>query len=357
MSAFYPLKVKEIRDETEDCKSVVFEIPAELRESFAFMPGQYLTLKTTIQGEEIRRSYSLCAAPYENEWRVAVKKVKNGKFSGYVNQELKKGDILEVMRPEGHFTPKNYQESKKHYLLIAAGSGITPILSIAKSILKESKESRISLVYGNKNSGSIIFHEEIEAIKNKYLGRCSVQYILSKERLEEQILHGRIDAKKLEFMFKQWIPIQTIDDIFVCGPEEMIHAVREQAIAQGFDEKNIHFELFNSQSIVDPSLMQQLQEEAGKNCKVTVTVDGKSFDFDLAFGQNNILDAALQEGADLPYACKGGVCCTCKAKLVQGEVTMLKTYGLMKDEIENGYILSCQAYPKSEELVVNFDDF
>lgn len=352
---FHTLKIAEIRRETEDTVSVAFEIPAELNESYVYKPGQYLTLRTTIDGEDLRRSYSLCSAPHENEWRVAIKKVDDGKFSSFANTVLKVGDELQVMTPMGNFTAELNASNAKNYVLFAAGSGVTPVFSLAKSILKEEPNSDVTLFYGNKGFASIIFREEIEALKNEHLDRFRVVHILSRESLGNQIQKGRIDAEKCEKLNKAFLSGLPVDAVYVCGPEEMIHAVKDTFAAAGLPSSAIHFELFGTtpvKKVVDLNLPKEQTVDAN----VTIILDGDVYDLALQSDGENILDAATRAGADLPFACKGGVCCTCKAKILEGTARMDVNYALEKDEVEAGYILTCQAHPTSEKLVVSFDD-
>ena len=349
---FHRLKIADIRRETADTVSIRFDVPRELHENYQYLSGQYLTLKTTIDGEELRRSYSLCSSPFEEEWRVAVKEVEGGKFSGFANQQLKVGDELDVMTPSGHFKVHLDAAHNKNYVLFAAGSGITPILSIIKSVLKNEPESSITFFYGNKNFASIIFREEIEALKNEYLDRFSVIHVLSRESLGNPLQKGRIDAEKCEKLYKTFLKNERIDDVFVCGPESMIHAVKDTFLAQGVDPKQVHFELFGT-SIIH---VEKVISETNITANVTIIIDGDSLDISLNENDDNILDAAQKAGADLPFACKGGVCCTCKAKVMQGSARMDVNYALEEDELEAGYILTCQAHPTSEKLVVSFDE-
>ena len=349
---FHRLKIADIRRETADTVSIRFDVPRELLENYQYLSGQYLTLKTTIDGEELRRSYSLCSSPFEEEWRVAVKEVEGGKFSGFANQQLKVGDELDVMTPSGHFKVHLDAAHNKNYVLFAAGSGITPILSIIKSVLKNEPESSITFFYGNKNFASIIFREEIEALKNEYLDRFSVIHVLSRESLGNPLQKGRIDAEKCEKLYKTFLKNERIDDVFVCGPESMIHAVKDTFLAQGVDPKQVHFELFGT-SIKH---VEKVISETNITANVTIIIDGDSLDISLNENDDNILDAAQKAGADLPFACKGGVCCTCKAKVMQGSARMDVNYALEEDELEAGYILTCQAHPTSEKLVVSFDE-
>ena len=353
---FHPLVIKEIRKETVDCVSVTFDIPEALQNNFAFTQGQNLTMRKTINGEEVRRTYSLCSSPLENEWRVAIKKVEGGLFSAFANELLRAGDTLEVMQPIGKFYTHLDPSNKKNYLAIAAGSGITPVLSIIKTTLRVEPQSTFTLVYGNRSRSSIIFFEELEGLKNKYLERFNLIHILSRERTDALINFGRIDSAKLKDL-SALIGFTNFDEYFVCGPEEMIFAAKDFFIEQGIVEKKIHFELFTTPGNKKPALRpQSAQQDSGPKSLITVKLDGRSFDFSLSFNSDlSVLDAAMKEGADLPYACKGGVCCTCKAKLLEGEVEMDVHWGLEHEEIEQGYILTCQSHPKTEKVVIDFD--
>jgi ring-1,2-phenylacetyl-CoA epoxidase subunit PaaE len=353
---FEQLTVREVRRETNDCVSIAFEVPENLKASFQFIQGQYITLKTKISGEEVRRSYSICSSPLDDELRVAVKKVPNGIFSTYANELLKASDQLDVMPPMGKFFTPLVPTQKKNYVGFAAGSGITPLLSIIKTTLQTERESTFTLVYGNRNRHSIIFRETLEALKNKYMDRFRLIHILSRETTDTPLNSGRIDADKCLVLCDKTIDLQQTDEFFLCGPEEMIFAVKNVLEQQKVPAQKIHFELFTTAGQQNKKIKQQ--EEAtdkGPKSKITVKLDGISFDFELSQKGDAILDAALKHGADLPYACKGGVCCTCRAKLVEGEVDMEVNYGLEPDEIEQGFILTCQSHPKSEKVVVDFD--
>lgn len=356
---FHSLKVKEVHPETSDCVSISFEVPESLKETFHFLPGQYLTLRKTIDGVEIRRSYSICAAPGD-ELRVAVKKVEEGKFSGFANLHLQAGDELEVMPPLGKFTPRFEKATKKKYLAFAAGSGITPIIGIMKSVLKNEPESEFTLVYGNKNRGSIIFKEGIEALKNKYMSRLLVYHVFTRETMDTPLFNGRINTEKAKGFCERLVDANSMDEIFICGPEDMILGLRDYFIDERkIDAGKVHFELFSSpdqpRTVHKAWQEKQQQIDPSKVSQVTVKLDGAAFDMTLAYGGENILDAALQQGADLPYACKGGVCSTCKAKLISGEVDMEVNYALEPDEIAANFILTCQAHPRTERVVVDFD--
>jgi len=287
---------------------------------------------------------------------VAIKKVDGGLFSSFANETLKAGDELEVMEPVGKFYTELNSANKKNYLAFAAGSGITPVISIIKTTLRTEPDSTFTLVYGNRSRSSIIFFEELEGLKNKFIDRFNLINILSRERTDSSINFGRIDIGKLTDLEKL-IDYKMMDEIFICGPEEMIFCVKNFLEQKNIAEKNIHFELFTtSGQKKSKTKNQKLKIENGPVSKITVKLDGRSFDFDLSLNSDTtILDAALKQGADLPFACKGGMCCTCKAKLIEGEVEMDVHWGLEHDEIEQGYILTCQSHPKTGKVVVDFD--
>ncbi|WP_345082478.1 1,2-phenylacetyl-CoA epoxidase subunit PaaE [Nemorincola caseinilytica] len=354
---FHPLKVKDVRTETADCVSVSFHIPAELKEAFAFRPGQYLTFRTHIDGAEVRRSYSICASPGEGDLRVAIKKVEQGKFSTWANGTLRPGDVIDTMPPMGNFTPRD-RTGRRNYLAFVAGSGITPVMSIMKAVLEEDPESTFTLIYGNRTRNSIIFREAIEGLKNKYMLRLRLYHVLSREYMDIPMFSGRLGAQKCKDLCDKIIDLSTIDEAFICGPEDMILSIRQQLVDMGMPTGKVHIELFTS-----PDQPKQGHEkwvsthkgDDGPKSKVSITLDGATFDMEVGFNGETILDAALKAGADLPYACKGGVCCTCRAKVTEGEVEMEVNYALEHDEIEKGFVLTCQAHPRTERVVIDFD--
>jgi ring-1,2-phenylacetyl-CoA epoxidase subunit PaaE len=348
----HELTVKDIRQETNDCVSILFEVPENLKSEFKFTQGQSIAIKTHL--DENRRSYSICCSPLENELRVAVKKVEQGIFSTYVTEHLKVGDKLEVMPPSGSFFTEVNFFSKKQYVFFAAGSGITPIISNIKTILLTEKRSQITLVYGNKNTSSIIFKEELEALKDKYLERFRIHHILSRERTESDFNYGRIDAQKCDHLSKI-ININKIDEFFICGPEEMIFTVKDFLLGWGVKPERIHFELFTTPTKKNTQIYTAVKEKTKGGSEVVIKVDGRSYQLNLDYNSNTVLDAGLAEGIDLPFACKGGVCCSCKAKLLEGEVEMEANYGLEDSEVKDGYILTCQSHPRSPKIVVDYD--
>jgi ring-1,2-phenylacetyl-CoA epoxidase subunit PaaE len=357
MPKFHSLKVRELRRETEDCVSLSFEVPVSLQDEYHFIQGQHLTLKTTLNGEEVRRSYSICTSPADDDLRVAIKKVSDGQFSTYANERLREGDVLDVMTPLGSFhTPIN-PLLNKHYVAFAAGSGITPVISILKTVLKEEPNSHFTLFYGNRTSSSIIFKQQLDDLKNRYLHRLSVHYILSREDPGAELFHGRIDAEKCGHYFERLIDAAEVDEFFLCGPETMIVSVKSELESRGVDRHKIHQELFTT-PVSRRGVVEKKQTSLAKPLvsKITITLDGKTFTFEHNLHGVPILDAAQKQGADLPFACKGGVCCTCKAKLLDGEVEMEVNYGLEPDEVTNRYVLTCQAHPKTDKVVLSFDE-
>lgn len=352
---FHLLKIKDIRPETEEAVSIGFEVPENLKLDYKFIAGQYLTLKVNINGEEVRRSYSLCTSPLDNDLRVAIKRVSNGKFSNYALDTFKVGQEIEVMTPTGNFKFQPEVYAEKSYLLFASGSGITPILSIMKTILREESKSDVTFFYGNKNFPSIIFREEIEALKNQYMNNLRVIHILSRESLGNDIQKGRISKEKVDRIYNAFLKDNNFDGVYICGPEEMILGVKESLSEKGIAEKQIHFELFAS-SVPKKEIIRESSSINAVDSLVSIILDGDRIDIPLNTDGDSILDAAQKAGADLPFACKGGVCCTCKAKILEGTAKMDVNYALEKDEVEAGYILTCQAHPTSEKLLVSFDD-
>lgn len=351
---FHPLQVIDIKHETEDAVSIAFSIPDTLTEAFSFYAGQYITIKANINGEEVRRSYSICAAPHEKSLRVAIKRVENGIFSTWATNDLKIGDTLEVMTPSGNFKLVPSVTNQKSYVLFAAGSGITPILSIIKTILIEEPLSEVTLFYGNKGFSSIIFREELEALKNSFMKQFRLIHILSRESLGNVIQKGRIDDEKVSKLCSGFLNPSAIDEVYVCGPEAMIHAVKNGLNAFGVPEKQIHFELFGTGYVKQEKKEIAISDIVAS--KVTIILDDDRYELKLDSNGKNILEAGYEAGADLPYACKGGVCCTCKAKIIEGTATMDINYALEKEEVEAGYILTCQAHPTSSNLIISFDE-
>ena len=327
-----------------------------MKAQFQYKQGQHLTLKAIINGEDVRRSYSLCSSPLDNQWKVAVKRIAGGVFSNFVNNELKEGDTLELMPPSGNFFVEVDPSVSKNYVVFAAGSGITPILSIIKTHLASEPNSTFKLFYLNRNAKSIIFKEEIEALRNKYFGRFEIFYFLTKEQRDIPLLNGRFTSEKMKKLTSQLIHVSEVDDCFVCGPEEMIFLIRDELVEAGLSKDKIHYELFFSGSTEeDKKKAAEAVEHKFDGTEVTIIDGGKEFHFAMDDDYDNILDGALAAGADLPFACKGGVCSTCKCKVLEGTVEMKINYALEEDEVAKGLVLSCQAVPTTEKVVVDFD--
>ncbi len=356
MTDFYPIQVSEVHKETKDCIAITFDIPQELRETFLYKQGQHLTLKAIIEGQEVRRSYSLCSSPIENKWQVAVKRINGGVFSNYANDVLKAGDSIALMPPTGNFFVEEDASRNKNYIVFAAGSGITPILSIMKTHLAKEPGSTFKLFYLNRNVKSIIFKEEIEALRNTYFGRFEIFYFLTKEQRDIPILNGRFTEEKIQELADKLIDVNAVDECFVCGPEEMIFLIRDELVKAGLSKDKIHYELFFSGvTEEDKKKAAEAVEHKFEGTEVTIIDGGKEFHFAMDDDYDNILDGALSAGADLPFACKGGVCSTCKCKVVEGTVEMKINYALEEDEVAKGLVLSCQAVPTTEKVVVDFD--
>lgn len=359
---FHRVKIKKVQKETADCVSIEFDIDDNIRPLFNYKQGQNITIKSHL--DEVRRTYSICSSPHENKLTVAVKRVPNGVFSSYATETLRAGDELEIMEPAGSFYTELRTDQAKNYLFFAAGSGITPIISIIKSIFVTEPDSTVTLVYGNRNVASIIFKSELEGLKNLYLDRFNLVFIISREPTESPINSGRIDEQKLKDL-RRLINYKNADEIFICGPEQMIFTVKEFLESEGIEEKNIHFELFTTPVIKkevtektappeQESTQTDLLDKDGVS-HVTITVDGRTYEVEVPYKEPTILDAGLNMGINLPYSCKGGVCTTCRAKLLEGKVDMDNNYGLEDDEVADGYILTCQSHPRTTTCKVDYD--
>ncbi len=357
MPKFHKLKIREIRRETPDCVSISFDVPSNIKSEYEYLPGQHLTLRTQLGNAEVRRSYSICAAPNEAELRVAVKHVSGGQFSTFANEQLRPGDELDVMTPLGNFCLQTDPISSREYVAFVAGSGITPVISMMKTVLRNEPGSHFTLFYGNKNAESVIFREEIEGLKNEHMTRMSVHYVLSQEDPGMELFYGRIDALKCRKFCTQLLDAQAVDAYYLCGPSAMIEAVRTTLHELGVDEKRIHSELFTTAGATGIASQKTWAANAGlTSSNITITLDGKTYSYQHNQPTETILDAGSRSIGELPYACKGGVCCTCKAKLLEGEVEMEVCYGLEREEIAAGYVLTCQAHPKTEKVVLSFDE-
>jgi ring-1,2-phenylacetyl-CoA epoxidase subunit PaaE len=349
MSSFFKLSVKEVRRETPTSVSIAFNVPDELKPNYKFIAGQYLTLKINLDGEEVRRAYSICASPESGELRVAVKAVKNGAFSKLANEKLKAGDLIEVGTPEGNFTFEPNLNRQKYYAGFAAGSGITPVLSVLETVLSSEPKSTFVLVYGNKSPEETIFHQILHDLQLQYVGRFFVHYVFSQSKVEDA-LFGRIEKSTVNFILNNKYKDIDFDKFYLCGPEQMINTVSGVLKEHNVLEKNIKFELFTASGI-ENTIEQSLEGHT----KITVMVDDEETTFEMSQKQT-VLDAALKQGLDAPYSCQGGICSSCIAKVTHGTAEMKKNSILTDSEIAKGLILTCQAHPTSAELYVDYDD-
>jgi ring-1,2-phenylacetyl-CoA epoxidase subunit PaaE len=354
MSKFHPLTISRVDRETRDAIAITFDVPASLGDLFRFQAGQHLTLRADIAGDDVRRSYSICAA--ENApLRIAVKRAPGGAFSCWANDTLRAGARIDVMPPMGHFNVRPEPQAARHYLGVAAGSGITPLLSMIATALAIEPRSRFTLVYGNRSSASVMFRDELAALKDRYLTRFNLVHVLSREPHDIELLHGRIDRAKADALFEHWVPIADVDYAFVCGPEGMMDAVRESLVAHGFPAERIRIERFAASIPKHTHVPRPLPEAAATECEVTAIIDGSQRSFLLEKGHENIIDAGLRNGIELPFSCKGGVCSTCRCRLVDGEVDMDVNFALEDYEVARGFILACQSYPATDRVTVDFD--
>lgn len=352
MSQFLPVKVTDIHHTIRD--AVVLTLEPEEPEKFDFTQGQYLTFKKSFNGTELRRNYSICAGLDDGKLQVGIKRVDGGAFSTFANTELQVGDTLEVMPPQGKFFSALEPDKAKHYLGFAGGSGITPVLSILKTVLRREPQSTFTLVYANRAVNTIMFREELEDLKNLYMGRLTVIHMLESGQ-DIDLFTGRVDQAKCDELFARWIDVSNTDTAFICGPEPMMLAIAESLEKHGLAKDQIKFELF-SESQQGQLAKQEMAKraEGQKGTELTVIIDGAQRSFDMSKGQS-VLDAALENGQDAPFACKAGVCSTCMCKVLEGEVEMLSNHALEDYEVERGYVLSCQSYPLTDKLVVDYD--
>lgn len=362
MARFHPLTIAELRRETKDAVSILFDVPEALAHMFKFAPGQYLTLRTTIDGEDIRRSYSICSGVNDNELRVAIKRIDGGLFSGFAAERLREGDVLDVMPPEGRFTAPIDQSHAKRYLMIAAGSGITPILSLTKSFLAGEPDSAVTLIYGNRNAASILFLEALQGLKNLYPTRFSLVHILSRQPREIPLMNGRLDRAKCAALFDGPVDAAGADDVFLCGPEGMIDGARAALSGIGIPDDAVHVELFTpadggvAAATARAKRAETLStEEIARPRAVMIHYDGIETALRMATDGPAILDVAAEIRPDLPYSCKGGMCCTCRCKVIEGQVEMDVNYALSAQEVAQGFILSCQAHPLTDRVILDFD--
>ncbi|WP_112112911.1 2Fe-2S iron-sulfur cluster-binding protein [Flavobacterium aciduliphilum] len=349
MSSFYKLSIKEVTRETPNAVSVSFNIPNELQAAYSFVAGQYINLKLTLDGKEIRRAYSICSAPNSGEVRIAIKAIKNGHFSKFANENLKAGDILEVGQPEGKFTFEPHADKQKNYAAFVAGSGITPVMAILQSVLENEPKSSFVLVYGNKTPEETIFHKQLHQLQSKYVGRLFVHYVYSQTKIENE-LFGRIDKANINFVLDNKHKEKEFDKFYLCGPEAMINLATTVLKEHHVADKNIKFELFTASATENTEAVTH-----DGHTTITILVDDEETTFEMSQKQT-LLEAALKQGLDVPYSCQGGVCSSCMAKITHGSATMKKNAILTDNEIADGLILTCQAHPTSAHITIDFDD-
>lgn len=355
---FHQLTIKDIKKETADTVSIAFDVPANLAADYKFVPGQYLTLRADVNGEDIRRSYSISSALSEGELRVAVKEVENGKFSTYANNSLSAGDQMNVMTPQGGFIVESDSSAQNNYVFYAAGSGITPVLSMVRTLLETEPNCNVFLYYGNKSAAATIFKNELDALASKY-SNFKLNYILSREDSGDANRNGRIDAAKCAHFYALEQEAIKLQGVYACGPESMIETVKEFYALKGLLHK-VHFELFTTPttaSLDASAAAADTDESAQVNAEVTVIIDDEEYSFPLATKGKDILSAAQDADADVPFSCKGGVCCTCRAKVLEGKVKMTLNFALEEDEVEEGFVLTCQSHPLTEKVVISFDEY
>jgi ring-1,2-phenylacetyl-CoA epoxidase subunit PaaE len=373
-ACFNPLTVAEVRRLTADAIEVRFVVPEDLAGEYDYLPGQYVALRTTIDGQDVRRSYSICAEPNPGEIRIAIKRDLGGSFSTWANKSLKRGDVLQVMSPQGAFISQHSMTELNHpdeiraevartptanYVAFAAGSGITPVIAIAKTALAASGSTRFDLVYANKAAMDVMFLEELADLKDRYLARFAVHHVLSREQRISPLMTGRIDAEKLTTIFDTVLRTDDVDEWFLCGPFELVQLCRDTLAARGVPAEKVRYELFTTGDPQKPegnSGRPVLVDESAKNVEITFTLDGlRGTVASPVHAQESILNAALRVRPDVPFACAGGVCGTCRAKLISGTVKMAENYALERDEIERGFVLTCQSHPTSDSVTVDYD--
>lgn len=352
---FHRLKVAEVRRETADAVSIRFEIPANLKSAFKFKAGQHLTLKAEIDGEDVRRTYSVCVAPSDDEMRIAVKQMRGGRFSTWANAKIAPGQTLDVLPPMGRFVAPERQDAST-YIALAGGSGITPVISILKTALQEKPQARATLLYGNRDSASIMFLEELAALKNRFLDRFEIYHFLENEDEEIELFNGRLDRAKCDEVFSRLVDVKAADAVFICGPGPMMDAAEAALAAKGVAKDRVFIERFTTSELSAEQIAKnEALERAAQGTMLTVTLDGRRSRVPFDAARGNILESVQASGLPAPYACKGGVCTTCRAQVTAGTVAMKKNYGLTEQEVADGYVLTCQAVPTSSAVELNYD--
>jgi ring-1,2-phenylacetyl-CoA epoxidase subunit PaaE len=354
-AVFHPLTIAAIEPLTDDSVAITFDVPEELREDYAFTQGQHVTLRTDLAGDDVRRNYSICSPVSSGVLRIAVKRLPGGAFSEHAMARLRVGDVIDVMTPSGRFFTELDPGHEKRYVCVAAGSGITPILSIVATTLEVEARSQVTLVYANRTHASVMFLEEVEDLKNRYPDRFSLVHVLSREPQEVELFSGRLDVPRFQRFLDTIVPPADVDEWFLCGPYEMVASLRKQLIAEGVSKRSIHAEVFHVETGPPVRRTPVQSTAAATGAQVTISLDGRRSTFTLAPDGPPVLEAALAVRPDAPFACKGGVCGTCRAKVVEGSVEMDTNWALEPDEVERGYALTCQSHPTSAKVVLDYD--
>ena len=353
-SVFHTLRIADIEPLTDDSVAVTFDVPPDLRDDYTFTQGQHLTIRTELAGDDVRRNYSICSPVSTQRLRIAVKRLPGGAFSEHALTSLKAGDALEVMTPSGRFFTELDPANAKHYVCLAAGSGITPMLSIVATTLETEPHSRVTLIYANRTHKSVMFLEEVEDLKDRHRERFHLIHVLSREPQEAEMFSGRLDADRMGRFLDTILPADQVDDWFLCGPFEMVTEIRDLLTSRGVPAGSVHAELFHVETA--PPVRRRVEAAVdGAGADVTITLDGRQSTFKLGTDDVPVLEAALAVRADAPFACKGGVCGTCRAKVLEGTVEMDTNWALEPEEVQRGYVLTCQSHPTSEKLVLDYD--
>ena len=356
---FHALTVAAVERLTDDAVAVTFAVPDELREDYAFAPGQHLTLRATINGEDVRQSYSICLSPSEatatGTVRVASARVAGGRMSNWLNDSVQPGDVIDVMTPLGSFTCPPQPGTARHHVAIAAGSGITPVLAIVSAVLEEEPESRVTLLFGNRRTSSVMFLEELADLKNRYPDRLQLVHVLSREPHDVELFSGRLDPDRIDRILTVLAPIATVDEWYLCGPYGMVTGAQELLAEAGVDPHHVHHEIFHVAEQEAPRQEVVVEEGAPPEAVVTVNLDGRTTRIEMPSREETILDATLRSRPDAPYSCTGGVCGTCRARVVAGEVRMDRNYALEPDEVAAGIVLACQSHPVTDEVSLDYD--
>ena len=354
-AVFHPLRVADVEPLTEDAVAVTFEVPEDLREEYRFVQGQHVTLRTELAGDDVRRNYSICAPVSSGRLRIAVKRLAGGAFSAYALSRMQVGDVVDVMTPTGGFHTPLDPANAKHYCALVAGSGITPLMSIIPTTLETEPASRFTLLYANRTSKSVMFLEELEDIKDRYRERFHLVYLLTREPQEVEMFSGRLDGGRLRRIAATVLPVETVDEWFLCGPYEMVLELRRTLLDLGVGRRQVHAELFHVGAAPPVPAAAEPEAVAPGDAEVTITLDGRQSTYRLPRSGASVLEGALRVRSDAPFACRGGVCGTCRARVVEGEVRMDQNWALEPEEVERGYVLTCQSHPTTDTLVLDYD--